>query len=310
MQLKAEVVQLPSLGIGCAALSILSPDTGDEAAVEMLVGAYDSGVRYFDVAPLYGGGRGEVLLGTALAHFKQPVMVSTKVGYVGEIPYGGRLAHQDRQKNFSRAAIEQSVTTSLRRLKRDAIDVVFLHDPIADLDGLSKEALPALEDLLAQGLIRGIGVGTTNVAAANAILDRFAVSVMLLAGRFTLIDRSGEKVLERCRLKGVQLVVGGVFNSGLLAADQPSAGANFDYAPAPLEMIRRADAAQRLCLAAGIPLKAAAAQFARRHPAVTTTLLGPRTLHEFNELIALLALPITPSLWEDLDRRDLWTLSQ
>lgn len=295
------MIRLPDLGVGCAALSIVSPETGDEAAVDLLVHAYDCGVRCFDVAPLYGGGRGEVLLGRALARMPGPVIVSTKVGYTGAIPYGGRQAPQDRRKDFSAASIERSIGESLQRLNRDAVDVVFLHDPDGDLDAITRQALPTLERLRAQGLVRALGVGTTRVNAARAALDRWPVDVLLLAGRWTLIDRSGGDIVERCRVMGVQLVAGGVFNSGLLAADRPAQGGNFDYAPAPASMMERADRAQNLCMAAGLPLKAAAVQFTRRHPGVTTTLLGPRTRAEFDELVALLAPAVPPALWAQLD---------
>jgi D-threo-aldose 1-dehydrogenase len=296
------MIGLPETGIGCAALSILSPETGDDAVVEMLVHAHERGLRYFDVAPLYGGGRGEVLLGQALARMRGAAMVSTKVGYAGAIPYGGRQAPEDRRKDFSRAAIEQGISDSLRRLNRDYVDVAFLHDPADGLEIIAGEALPALERLRREGLIRGIGVGTTNVATANAVLDRMPIEVLLLAGRWTLIDRTGAAVVARCQAEGVELVAGGVFNSGLLAAERPATGGTFDYGPAPGRMIARADAAHRLCEAAGIPLKAAALQFARRHGGVTSTLLGPRTRGELDELLALLAVPIPDSLWDALDR--------
>jgi D-threo-aldose 1-dehydrogenase len=295
------MIRLPALGVGCAALSIDSPETGDEAAVDLLVHAHACGVRCFDAAPLYGGGRAEVLLGRALARMPGPVCVSTKVGYTGAIPYGGRQAPQDRRKDFSAAAVERSIEDSLRRLNREAVDIVFLHDPDGDLDAITRQALPTLERLRAQGLVRALGVGTTRVAMAQAALERWPLDVLLLAGRWTLIDRSGEAIVARCQALGVQLVAGGVFNSGLLAADRPAQGGHFDYAPAAEPMRDRADRAQRLCLAAGLPLKAAAVQFARRHPGVTTTLLGPRTRSEFDELVTLLASTVPPVLWAQID---------
>ncbi|MEJ1160455.1 aldo/keto reductase [Prosthecomicrobium sp. N25] len=296
------MIRLPEIGVGCAALSIVSPETGDEAAVELLVRAYDHGIRYFDVAPLYGGGRGEVLLGRALGRMGGPVAVSTKVGYAGAIPYGGRQAPEDRRKDFSPDAIERGVIESLRRLGRDVLDILYLHDPPADLHDIEGGALPRIERLREQGLIRAIGVGTSNAATAQAVLERLPLEVLLLAGRFTLIDRTGAGVVARCHAMGVSLVVGGVFNSGLLAAARPAAGGSFDYGPAPEPMIARAVAAERICKAAGIPLKAAALQFARRQPGVATTLLGPRTRGELDDLMALLALPVPRSLWSELDR--------
>ncbi len=298
------MLRLPPLGIGCAAMSIVSPETDDEAVENLLVHAVEQGVRYLDVAPLYGGGRGEVLIGRALSRVSVPVVVSTKVGYAGLIPYGGRQALADRRKDFSRSAIERGIADSLRRLNRDHIDIVYLHDPSGDLDDITSVTLATLEDLRRQGLIRGIGAGVTNVALANAVLERLPIAFLLLAGRYTLLDRTGEAVIDRCRSMGVQLVAGGVFNSGLLAATRPASGGNFDYAPAQPEILRRADAADRLCGAAGVPLKAAALQFARRHSGTATTLLGPRTKLEFDELMQLLAFPVPQSLWDELDCLD------
>lgn len=296
------MTRLPEIGIGCAALSIRSPETDDDAVVDMLVHAYEAGVRYFDVAPLYGGGRGEVLLGEALAQMRGPAMVSTKVGYAGAIPYGGRQAPEDRRKDFSASAIERGITDSLRRLNRDRVDIVFLHDPADGLDLIVREALPALDRLREQRLIGRIGVGTTNVVTANAALDRLPIETLLFAGRWTLIDRTGSVVLARCQAMDVNVVAGGIFNSGLLAADEPARGGSFDYAPAPGPMIARAARAKRLCETAGVPLKAAAVQFARRHPGVGCTLLGPRTRRELDELMGLLAVPVPASLWDELDR--------
>lgn len=295
---------MPRIGVGCAALSILSAATDDDAAVAMLVRAFERGVRYFDVAPLYGGGRGEVLLGRALRRMDGAVAVSTKVGYFGAIPYGGRQAPEERQKDFSRAAIERGIDESLRRLDRASVDILFLHDPAGDLDAIGREALPTLERLRTQGLIRAFGVGTGNVAHAAAMLDRFAVDCLLLAGRWTPIDRTGERIVERCAQNGVQLVVGGIFNSGLLASDRPANGGTFDYAPAPAHAIAQAEAVGHMCVAAGVPLKAAAVRFAGRHPGVATTLLGPRTLDELDDLLAQFELPIPPSLWRQIDALD------
>lgn len=296
------MIRLPPIGIGCAALAVQSPDTGDEAAEDLLVHAIDKGVRHFDVAPLYGGGRGEVLLGRALSRVEVPVAVSTKIGYVGAMPFGGRQARADRRQDFSRAAIEAGIAGSLRRLNRDCIDVVLLHDPVGHLDAIAGEAFDTLLRLREQGLLRGIGVGTTSVALASAVLDRVPIEYLLLAGRYTLLDRTGRAVIDRCRAMGIQCMAGGVFNSGLLAAERPAAGGNFDYAPAAPEIVRHAHALDRLCRAEGVPLKAAALQFARRQPGVSTTLLGPRTRVEFDELIDMMALPIPEALWDRLDQ--------
>lgn len=295
------MTRLHGLGVGCAALAVRSPATEDDAVVELLVHAHASGVRCFDVAPLYGGGRGEVLLGRALARMDGPVTISTKVGYVGDIPYGGRQPPQERRKDFSPSAIERSLEQSLRRLGRDRVDWLFLHDPEEDLGPIERFAWPTLQRLSDQGLVGGIGVGTTRVAAAHAALDRLPVACLLLAGRWTLLDRTGSSVVDRCRARGVPLVAGGVFNSGLLAADRPAEGGTFDYAPAAAPMLARAGQAQRMCLAAGVSLKAAALQFPSTHDGVTTTLLGPRTRQELDELLALWQTRVQASFFAELD---------
>ena len=296
------MTHLPNLGVGCAALAVRSPETDDDAVVELLVHAHASGVRCFDVAPLYGGGRGEELLGRALARMDGPVTVSTKVGYVGDIPYGGRQPPEERRKDFSRGAIERSLEQSLRRLGRERVDWLFLHDPEDNLDPIERVAWPTLQRLCEQGLVGGVGVGTTRVTAAHAVLDRMPVACLLLAGRWTLLDRTGGSVVDRCHALGVRLVAGGVFNSGLLAADQPAERGTFDYAPASAPMRARAVQAHRLCLAAGVPLKAAALQFPRTHPGVATTLLGPRTRQELDELLALWRTPVPPAFFSGLER--------
>jgi D-threo-aldose 1-dehydrogenase len=195
----------------------------------------------------------------------------------------------------------RSFEESLRRLGLERVDVVLIHDPDDHMDAALGEAYPALEELRGRGVVRAIGAGMNQAPALARFVRETDIDCVLLAGRYTLLDRSAAAdLLPACVERGVAVIAGGVLNSGILAAPRP--GATYDYAPAPPELLERARAIEATCGRHGVPLPAAALQFPLRHPAVAAVLVGARSPAEITEDARLFELPVPDALWDELAR--------
>jgi D-threo-aldose 1-dehydrogenase len=285
------------LGLGTAPLGGLFDGVSDETAHATVDAAWSVGVRHFDTAPLYGSGLAETRLGAALAgRPRDEYTLSTKVGRVlvpGEPDprFVGSPALRP-VFDFSASAVRRSLADSLERLKHDRVDVALLHDPEEHLD----EARRAID--VVRELAPTVGVGTNVVATAAALVERGEIDVVLLAGRYTLLDRSaGDALLPLCAERGVGVHAAGVFNSGVLAG-----GTTFDYATASPSVLARRDELAALCAQFDAPLAAAAMQFPLRHPAVTSIVVGARSPEEIAEDARLLDLVLPDELWDALLR--------
>lgn len=300
-----------SLGLGGAALGNLYDAVTETDADATVAAAWARGVRLFDTAPLYGHGLSESRLGRALAGFPcDETIISTKVGrvLVPDDDAGADTIFADVPPvrpvfDFSAAGVEASLAASMERLGTDRFDIVHVHDPDDHLDVAVAETYPALTRWRDEGVVGAIGLGTNLASVADHVLDavadgRVELDWLLLAGRYTLLDRSGADVLDRCADLGVQVIAAGVFNSGLLAA--PSDDAHFHYAPAPADVVAGAQRLASVCAGHGVPLAAAALQFAARHPAVSMVLPGARSAAEIDEDIDLFELEIPETLWSEL----------
>jgi D-threo-aldose 1-dehydrogenase len=270
---------LPTLGLGSGSYG----EVTREVARLTVDAAWDAGIQLFDTAPFYGSGQAERHLGEALAaRPRGQYVLSTKVGRL--LTPGGPVF------DFSPDGVRRSLAGSLERLGVDAVDMALLHDPEEHLD----EARRVLETVRA--LAPKVGVGTNVVATALAFVERGEVDLLLLAGRYTLLDRSaGDELFPLCAERGVPVLAAGVFNSGVLAG-----GGTFDYRPAPPKILVRRDRLAALCARHGVPLAAAAIQFPLRHPAVTTIVVGARSPAEIEEDVRLLATPVPEELWGEL----------
>jgi aryl-alcohol dehydrogenase-like predicted oxidoreductase len=286
---------LTRLRLGTAPLAGLYEEVSATDAAATVDSAWRAGIRFFDTAPLYGSGLAEERLGRALeGRPRDAYVVSTKVGrvlehgrpsppFVGGPPLAAVF-------DYTPAAIRRSLRESLARLQLDRIDIALLHDPEAHMTDAHRAIDTARE------LVPEVGVGTNVVATALALVERREVDLVLLAGRYTLLDRSaGDELLPLCFERGVPVVAAGVFNSGVLAG-----GSTFDYQPAAPETIARRDALEQLCARRAVPLAAAAIQFPLRHPAVTSVLVGARSATEIEEDARLLEVAIPDDLWAEL----------
>ncbi|MET9728849.1 aldo/keto reductase [Streptomyces zaomyceticus] len=298
------------LAFGAAGIGNLYRPVTDEDAHHTLAAAWDRGIRSFDTAPHYGLGLSERRLGAFLRDRpRDTYTVSTKVGRL-LVPdpgaTGDDLAHgfavpavYRRAWDFGADGIRRGLEASLERLGLDRVDIVYLHDPDDHADQALREAYPALDRLRAEGVVRAIGVGMNQTAIPTRFVTETDIDVVLLAGRYTLLDRSGlAELLPAARRRGVSIVAGGVFNSGLLADPRP--GATYDYAAAPPATLARALRLREICERHGVPLRAAAARFPLRHPAVAGVLLGLRSAAEATDAADMLAHEIPEALWDEL----------
>lgn len=292
-------------------------------AEAVLSAAWDAGVRYFDTAPFYGRGRSERRMGMFLdAKPRDDFVLSTKVGRLLE-PARGALEQDgifydpspfNSRYDYSYDGVMRSHEASLQRLGLDRIDMLLAHDIGAMIHGEAAEAqlqslkqggLKALEELRAGGAIKAYGLGVNETAACMDCLDYGNPDAFLLAGRFTLLEQTEAKpLLDRCAKERVSLIVGGVFNSGVLATGAIP-GARYNYAEAPADILERVKQLEAVCARHDVPLSAAALQFPLSHPAVSTILLGVGTISSLERNVAGLTRDIPAALWIDLAKQGL-----
>lgn len=308
-----------ALGLGTAPLGNMHVPLCDSEAHETVDAAWDKGVRQFDTAPLYGHGLAETRLGAALrARPRADYVISTKVGrllepctpgeegsgiYVDAPPVKARF-------DYSYDGVMISFEDSLRRLGLDRVDILYVHDIERATHGEALEARTrelfdlggwrALSELRASGAVSAIGAGVNTCAPCEQLLDHADPDLFLLAGRYTLLDASAaDRLLPRCVERGVGVVLGGPFNSGVLATG-PKPGAFYDYAPASDDILARAAALAEVCRRHDTPLPQAALQFPLRHPAVVGVLAGARTPAEARRNADVIETPCPAALWEEL----------
>jgi aryl-alcohol dehydrogenase-like predicted oxidoreductase len=295
------------LGFGGAPIGGLYSAVSDSDAEESLRAAWAMGVRLFDTAPHYGAGRSEQRLGRFLAGLpRDEYVVSTKVGrlLVDTHEHDGDIFADEparrRVRDYSAEGVYRSIAASLERTGLDRFDIVLIHDPDDAMTEAIEQAYPALHRLREQGAVRAIGAGMNQTPALVRFVEETDMDCVLVAGRYSLLDRrAADDLLPACERRGTGVIVGGVFNSGVLA--RPEAQATYDYAPVEAAQLRRALRLREVCDRYGVPLAAAALQFPLRHPAVTTALVGVRSADEVAQNMALSNMPIPAELWPELD---------
>lgn len=313
-------IALPELGMGCAPLGNLYRPVADADTAAALSAALDGGIRHFDTAPYYGFGLSEARLGAAIAG-RDDVIVSTKVGRLlrpldadpGFGPRDGFCSPMPFAAAFdySHDGVLRSHAASLERLGRDHVDILHVHDIGRRTHGSAHEArlaelvegggLAALERLRGEGAVRAIGIGVNEVEICLDLMDRAHLDVILLAGRYTLLDQSAlAELLPRCLAEGTGVVIGGPYNSGILVAGPASARARFDYVAPPASMLARAVAIEAVCARHHVALPAAALAFVLAHPAVVSVIPGLASAAEVAETIAHYRAGIPADLWAEL----------
>ena len=297
------------LGLGTAPLGGLYKPVSEGDARAVVERAWELGLRLFDTAPLYGSGLSETRVGAALRERPRgDFVLSTKVGRLLQ-PNGKpdpvfagapRLAPVF---DFGYEATLRSLDESLVRLGLDRVDVALIHDPDDHFEEALSGAYRALERLRGEGTVGAIGVGMNQAE----LLCRFAregdFDCFLVAGRYTLLDTVAlRELLPLCLQRGIAVVAGGVFNSGILADPDNE---RYDYGQAPPAVVERARRLAGVCARFGVPLQAAAIQFPVGHPAVATVLVGCRSAAELEEDVGFFERAIPGELWEAL-RQEGW----
>lgn len=299
-------VHLTRLGLGLAPIGGLYSAVDTDQARSTVERAWELGIRYFDTAPLYGNGLSERRAGPVLAGKpRADFALSTKVGRLLR-PDGGagqqiwaEPADEVPVLDFTAEGVRASYRESLGRLGLDRADILHLHDPDDSVAAVLGGALPALVRMRDEGHIGAVSAGANQSAVLTELARTGDLDCVLVAGRYSLLDQGAlVDLLPTCRERGMSVIVGGVFNSGLLADPRP--GATFDYVPADPELLDRALAIKAVCERHGVPLRAAAVQFPFTHPAVVSVLVGARSPEEVADAVRMCAVPIAPRLWRDL----------
>jgi D-threo-aldose 1-dehydrogenase len=302
-------LRVSALALGTAPLGNLFTPVASDDADATVRSALEAGLTYVDTAPHYGLGLAERRLGRVLAGLpRDRFVVSTKVGRLVRPLAPGETADPEgfadtppakRVWDFSGDGVRRSLEESLERLGLDRVDIVLVHDPDDHEREAYEQAFPALIKLRDQGVVTAVGAGMNQAEMLTRFVRDLDLDVVLVAGRYSLLDqRALAELLPTCAARGTAVVVGGVFNSGLLADPRP--GATFDYAPAPPELVERAARLAEVCARHGTPLRAAALAFPFGHPAVTSVLVGARSAAEVADAVAWFERPVPGELWAEL----------
>jgi D-threo-aldose 1-dehydrogenase len=320
-------VEVTVLGLGGTAYAGMYESVGDDEAVKTIRQAFDSGIRYFDTAPLYGHGSSEMRLGNALKAFdRESLVISSKVGRVMEpAPVAAieRDVFDDPMPyrpvfDFTRTGTERSFRESLERLQTTYLDICLVHDPDqsaaiiledpqADVHvaQVMRDTWPALAELRDQGVVRAIGVGMNQWPMLRDFVETGKFDCILLAGRYTLLDQSSlDQLLPACERHNVSVIIGGPYNSGILATGAVP-GAMYNYSPASDEILDRVRQLQSVCQEFQVEMRAAALQFPLAHRAVAAVIPGARSVGEVRENVRLMSLPIPPEFWTAVRDRNL-----
>lgn len=299
--------------VGTAPIGNLFSAITDANAHEVLAACSAAGFRSIDTAPYYGHGLGETRVGAFLRNEARAFAVSTKAGRrliacaANAVPDYGFVYTPPAAPifDYSRDGILRAFDDSLKRLGVNQVESLLLHDVGRMTHGSGHEgvlrqaideALPAMAQLRATGRIGRVGLGVNEVDVVETLLPTGLIDVVLIAGRYSLLDRSAAALLDVCAARGVSVLVGGVYNSGLLAG-----GSTFDYHLANAGIMARRDTLAAICARHGIPLAAAALAFPLRHRAVEQVVVGLRTVTEVEATTGYLNTVIPTALWEELD---------
>jgi|UniRef100_UPI00404B41BC D-threo-aldose 1-dehydrogenase len=321
----SELVKIPridryvtKLALGSAPLGGLFTEVTDAEAEATILAAVNSGINFFDTAPLYGHGNAEKRVGAALNKANKPFVISTKVGRVlqkftpeeisgkvaGLAGYIGVDPTIFPVFDFSKEGIVRSLEESLTRLNLASVDIALIHDADDQIDKAIAESYPVLDELRSKGVIKGIGVGLNYCSYATKAVKEMDLDIILIAGRYSLLDQSAqEELFKECMKKNTGVMVGGVYNSGVLA--NPTLESTYDYVKVTPEILKRTLDIKQLLADFHVPLTAAAIQFPLRHPAVTCVVTGSRSVKELISNISDFDMDIPEAAWNALEESGL-----
>ena len=309
-----ERATLGTLGFGAANLGNLYREVSDEQAWAVLDAAWAAGIRYYDTAPHYGLGLSERRLGAFLATKpRAEFVISTKVGRLlrpnpghdGGLDLANDFAvpaDWKRVWDFTAEGIRTSLDESLERLGLDRVDVLYLHDPDKhDLDAADREAYPAMIALRDEGRVDAVGVGSMSVDALTRAARTEGLDLLMVAGRLTLAEQpSAAEVVPAALDNGIRLVTAGVYNSGLLATNSPSADGRYEYGGVPPALLAHVQRIAAICTAHGVELPVAALQYTLRIEPVVSVVFGSGKPEQVTQTAQRMAELVPEELWTDL----------
>ena len=311
------------LSLGTVAIGNLFKATSDAQAAETFEAAWGAGIRYYDSAPLYGHGLGEFRTGAALRlKPRDEYVLSSKVGRLlrprprQAIEFGGWVDTPSFELvyDYSYDGTMRAFEDSLQRLGLERMDICFIHDIDVFTRGAEQPeafrqamdgSFRALERLRSERVVKAIGVGVNEWEVCEAALRQRDFDCFLLAGRYSLLEQESlESFLPLCVERNVSVVIGGGFNSGVLASGSVE-GARYNYGPAPAHIIDRVRRIEAVCRDHDVPLQAAAMQFVTSHPAVASLIVGARSPAQMAQNVRWFEAPIPPAFWDALKREKL-----
>lgn len=301
-------LEISRLSLGTAAFGGLYKSVSAKDCEATVKASLKNGLRFFDTAPHYGKGVSERRLGIELSrHPRDTYIVSSKVGrvliptdYESDSFFKDADVHLSRKFDFSAAGIRKSLEDSLERLELEKLDIVFIHDPDDFEEDALQYAYPELEKMKSEGLLSSIGIGMNQTRIPTRFIYETDIDIVLMAGRFTLLDQIAlNDLLPAALEKKVDVIAAGVFNSGILA-DPDNPAATYNYEPASREMRDRARKIKELIDDSGYSITGVAMQFPLRHPAVKSVLVGCRSEEEVLNNIANFNVDIEENFWKNL----------
>ena len=322
-----EGLSVSVLGLGCGPLGGLYDRLDEEQASATVAAALDAGITYFDAAPLYGMGLAEHRLGTALRRRRDGAVISTKVGRLlrpaGPSGAAPSMFHDalpfEAVYDYSRDGVMRSIEGTLKRLGTDHVDMLAIHDPDEAIHFAPGEdpyarsrfseamdgAYPVLEELRSQGVVKAIGVGINQWQMLRDFVTAGRFDYFLLAGRYTLLEQEPlADLLPACAARSTRIIIGGPYNSGILATGARQ-GATFNTRAAPPGVLDRVARIEAVCDRHGVPLPAAALQFPLGHPIVASVIPGARSVSELQQNLDYIRHPIPAALWTELQAEGL-----
>lgn len=316
-------LQVSAFAFGTAPIGNIFQAISEEESDAMFRTAWDAGVRYYDTAPMYGHGLAELRTGQSLRWKpRDGYVLSSKVGRVlkparrADIDFAPWVdaAPFSMAFDYSYDGTMRAFEDSLQRLGLERMDICFIHDIDVFTRGseqpeVFRQAMDgcwkALEKLRSEGVLKAIGVGVNEWEVCLEALKQRDFDCFLLAGRYTLLEQQAlDEFLPLCEQRGAAVVVGGGFNSGILATGAKP-GAKYNYAPAPPDVLQRVAAIEKVCAEYAVPLPAVALQFVVAHPAIPSFITGTRSVQQLQQNLEWFSHPIPPELWRDLQRRSL-----